>query len=60
MPLQNESPAELISKHPLAPPAVLNGKPNPLYLQWVESLASLHIAASLKVISDRWLNTSKG
>jgi hypothetical protein len=60
MPLQTDTPAELITKYPLPPPQMLNGKPNSLYLQWAEGLAALHIAASLKVISDRWLNTSKG
>jgi hypothetical protein len=59
MPLQNDTPADLILKHPLAPPEVRNGKANPLYLQWVQALAALHIAASLQVISDKFMNASK-
>ncbi len=60
MPLQTDTPADLIAKYPPAPAPILNGKANPAYIAWSQGLASLHIAASLQVISERWLNSTGG
>jgi hypothetical protein len=59
MPLQTDTPADLIAKYPPAPVPILNGKPNPAYVAWAQALAALHIAASLQTISDKLLNASR-
>jgi hypothetical protein len=59
MPLQTDTPAELITKYPPAPVPILSGKANPAYIAWSQGLASLHIAASLATISDKLLNASR-
>ncbi|RPI82876.1 MAG: hypothetical protein EHM42_08985 [Planctomycetaceae bacterium] len=60
MPLQTDTPADLIAKYPPAPVPILNGKPNPAYVAWAQALAALHIAKSLQIIDARWLNTTRG